>query len=102
MIDVIASITVKEGKIKEFLAIFNANVPKVLAEDGCISYRPVVDVLTGMSVQETNANIVTIIEQWESIEALEAHLAAPHMMTYKEDVQDLISGLGIKILQSAV
>ena len=43
MIHVIAVITAKPGKREEILAHFNANVPGVRAEAGCIEYGAAVD-----------------------------------------------------------
>ena len=43
MIHVIASITIKEGRKSEYLDIFKANIPLVLAEEGCVDYLPTVD-----------------------------------------------------------
>lgn len=43
MINVIATITVSQDKKADFIRIFKANVPNVLAEDGCLEYRPTVD-----------------------------------------------------------
>ena len=34
-------------------------------------------------------NVVTIVEKWEDIEALEAHLIAPHMIAYRKEIQPL-------------
>ncbi len=101
MINVLASIEVKPGRVAEFVAIFKANVPNVLAEDGCIEYVPTVDVATGLPPQVLNANIVTIIEKWESIAHLQAHLVAPHMLAYKEKVKDIVLGVTLKILAAA-
>ena len=42
-VHVIAIITAKPGKREEVLANFNANVPAVHAEDGCIEYGAVID-----------------------------------------------------------
>ena len=70
MITVLASIYVKPGEKGKFLDIFKANVPAVCAEKGCVSYVPMVDVDTQLPPQEMDENIVTIVEQWESIEAL--------------------------------
>lgn len=101
MINVLASIRVAKGKRDAFLEIFNANVPKVREEEGCIEYFPAVDVETGLPPQVLDEDIVTIIEKWESIEALRAHLAAPHMLAYKEQVKDLVENLSLKVLQQA-
>jgi quinol monooxygenase YgiN len=70
---VIATVETKEGKRDEYLAIFKANVPNVLAEDGCLEYGATVDVegselshITGAP----NNNSVIIIEKWASLQAL--------------------------------
>ena len=49
MIDVIASIRIKDGHTDEFIEKFKANVAAVLAEEGSIDYHycPVNDSLTG-------------------------------------------------------
>jgi quinol monooxygenase YgiN len=99
MIIVLASIKVKPGTCAEFIKIFNDNVPNVLAEDGCIEYAPTVDAETGLPPQQLDENIVTIVEKWDSVEALKAHLAAPHMLSYKEQVKDIVLDVGLKVLQ---
>ncbi len=101
MINVIASIRVKAGKRSEFLEIFKSNVPKVRAEKGCIEYFPTVDVDSGLPPQSLDENVVTIIEKWESLEALRDHLVAPHMLAYKGKVKDIVEGLSLKVLREA-
>ncbi len=101
MINVIASIQIKEGRVSEFIEIFKANVPKVLEEKGCIEYVPTIDVPTGLPPQALNENVVTIIEKWDSLEALQAHLSAPHMLAYKEKVEGIVDGMSIKVLKEA-
>jgi quinol monooxygenase YgiN len=99
MIIVLATIRVKEGKVPEFLKIFTANVPLVLAEKGCLEYVPTVDVETGLAPQKLDADCVTIVEKWENIAALKAHLAAPHMVEYQKKVKDIVAGVSLKVLQ---
>ncbi|NKB69860.1 MAG: antibiotic biosynthesis monooxygenase [Candidatus Latescibacteria bacterium] len=101
MISVLAFITVKAGKRAEFIEAFKANVPNVLAEDGCIEYAPTVDVKPALPRQEVDDNSVTIIEKWDSGEALQAHLQAPHMLAFREKAVDLVEGTTIKVLQEA-
>jgi quinol monooxygenase YgiN len=101
MIHVLASIQVKEGRQADFLAIFKANVPNVLKEAGCIEYGPTVDVATKLPPQVLDKNIVTIVEKWESLAHLEAHLVAPHMLAYKEKVKDIVLNVALKILGPA-
>ncbi len=101
MIHVIASVSVKPGKVSEFLEAFKANVPAVKNEEGCIDYAPTMDVETGLPPQVLDENMVTIIEKWSSVEALQAHLASPHMATYREKVKDIVLGLSLKVLEEA-
>ncbi|MDP7269576.1 MAG: antibiotic biosynthesis monooxygenase, partial [Pirellulales bacterium] len=67
MINVIASISVKASERDAFIEIFKANVPKVLEKEGCVEYSAKVDFQTDIPIQETNANVVTVIEKWESL-----------------------------------
>ncbi|MCR9230409.1 MULTISPECIES: putative quinol monooxygenase [Gimesia] len=102
MIFVIADIEIAEGKQAAFLEAFHKLVPLVHAEDGCIEYGPAVDEDTDIPVQVKNGSqIVTVMEKWESVDALKAHLAAPHMLTYREQVADLVKGTTIKVLKPA-
>jgi len=102
MIHVIASIEVAEGKRDAFLAEFHNNVPNVKAEAGCMDYGPAIDLPTGIGAQiPIRENVVTIIERWESLDVLNAHLAAPHMATYRDKVKDLVKGATLQILQPA-
>ena len=101
MIHVIASIHIKEGRMAEFIEIFKANIPHVLEEKGCIEYAPTVDVLTGLPPQEMNENVVTIVEKWDSLEDLRSHLSAPHMLSYKEKVEDIVVKVVLKVLERA-
>jgi quinol monooxygenase YgiN len=101
MITVLASIRVREGQRAAFLDIFNANVPKVRQESGCIEYFPAIDIDSGLPVQRLDENVVTIIEKWQSLEALGTHLSAPHMLEYKEKVKTLVEEVSLKVLQEA-
>lgn len=102
MICVIASIRVREGARDAFLEIFNANVPAVLRESGCLEYFPSIDVDAALPVQKLDDRVVTIIEKWQSLEALREHLSAPHMLDYKEKVKDLVEDVSLKVLQEAM
>lgn len=101
MVHVLASIRVVPGRKADFIKIFKANVPNVLNEDGCIEYIPTVDFPSGFSSQELDENLVTIIEKWESLEHLQAHLVASHMNSYQEQVKDMVEHVGLKVLGDA-
>jgi quinol monooxygenase YgiN len=100
MIQVIATIELKPGCREEFLPLLNDNVPKVKAEDGCLAYDPFVDIDSGLPVQgEISDNVVTLVEAWSSLEALQAHLKAPHMAEYREKVKDMVTNVTIQVLK---
>lgn len=101
MISVIASIKVKPGRMAELLEAFKANVPNVLAEDGCVEYFPAVDIKADLPPQVLDSNMVTIIEKWESLDALRTHLQATHMKAYKAKTADMVDGVSLKVLQDA-
>ncbi|NIA14810.1 MAG: antibiotic biosynthesis monooxygenase [Nitrospiraceae bacterium] len=99
---VVAAIEVKPGKRSEFIDIFKSNIPNVLAEDGCFFYEPVVDFPSGIGIQDPlRENVMTVVEKWASIEALQAHLKAPHMVTYGQQVKDLVTGVKLQVMQPA-
>ncbi len=99
MINVIASIQINDGQLSEFIDIFKSNVPKVLKEKGCIEYIPTIDVPTGLPPQELNENGVTIVEKWDSLEDLKAHLSSPHMRSYREATKHLVADMSVKVLK---
>lgn len=101
MLHVIAQIEIRPGKRDSFLKEFHQLVPQVLAEKGCIEYGPTVDAATDLDRQHVDENLVTIIERWESLEDLKAHLSAPHMDQYRERVKDLVVGARLQILRAA-
>lgn len=99
MVHVIALVTVKPGAVSEFLGIFKANVPLVRAEKGCIQYVPTVDVDADLPPQVMDENTVTIVEAWDSLEDLRAHLVSPHMLVYREKAGGIIENVTIKVLR---
>jgi quinol monooxygenase YgiN len=102
MIHVIADITIKEGQRDAFLRLFHEIVPAVLAEEGCLAYGPTIDVDSGLGVQEAcRANLVTVMEQWESVDALKKHLEMPHMEEFRGKVADIVDGLALRVCEPA-
>jgi quinol monooxygenase YgiN len=99
MIYVIATVEVKAGKREAFLAEFHRNIPNVRAENGCLEYSPTVDVKTDIKAQiPLRDNVVTVVEKWDSLPALQAHLGAAHMTAYRERVKDLVVGVTLQVL----
>jgi quinol monooxygenase YgiN len=102
MIHVVAAITTQPGQRAAVLQAFKANVPAVLAEAGCIEYTAVVDMPNGPSIQaRLGDDTFFVIEKWESMAALSAHGASPHMVAYGTRTRDLVASRAIHILTDA-
>jgi quinol monooxygenase YgiN len=100
MIHVLAIITAKPGQRDAILAAFRANMPAVHAERGCIEYGPAVDAegMGGFPQAKFGPDTFVVIEKWESIDALKAHAAAPHMAAYGAKTKELIASRVIHVL----
>ncbi len=100
MIHVIAVITAKPGKRDAILQAFRANVPAVRAEKGCIEYGAAVDADNALAVQtKWGPDTFLVIEKWDSMDALKAHAAAPHMAAYGAKTKEMIASRVIHILE---
>jgi quinol monooxygenase YgiN len=77
-------------------------MPKVRAEQGCMEYGPAVDVATSIPIQTPpRESVVLVIEKWESVEALLAHLAAPHMADFRAATGQSVRSVAIQVLEPA-
>lgn len=102
MIHVIAIITTQPGMRDAVLAEFRANVPAVLAEDGCIEYGPAVDAADAPASQAPlGPDTFMVVEKWADLAALRAHAAAPHMAAYAARVKAMLADRTIHILSPA-
>jgi quinol monooxygenase YgiN len=102
MIHVVAVITAKPGKREQILQAFRGNVPAVRAEKGCIEYGAAIDAENALAFQtKWGPDTFLVIEKWESMEALKAHAAAPHMAAYGAKTKELIAARVIHILSPA-
>ena len=102
MIHVLALITARPGKREEVLAHMRANIPAVLAEDGCIEYGPAIDADGACAIQAPlGPDTFVVIEKWESLAHLKAHGVAPHMKAYGDKTRELVSSRVIHVLAPA-
>ena len=102
MIHVIATIELVEGERDAFLKEFRAVVPKVRAEAGCLEYGPTVDTVSGIAAQAApRPNVVTVVEKWNDLASLQAHLVAPHMQEYRPRVKHLVRSTTLQVLEPA-
>jgi len=102
MVHVLAMITTKPGLRDAVLETFNANVPAVRAEQGCIEYGAAVDADGAGGFQTPlGPDSLVVIEKWESADALKAHAASPHMRAYAAKTKDLLASRVIHVLSPA-
>ena len=102
MIHVLAVITAKPGMRSKILEHFKANVPAVRAEQGCIEYGAAVDAEDALPFQTRwGPDTFVVVEKWESMDALKAHAAAPHMAAYGAKTKEMIASRVIHILSPA-
>jgi quinol monooxygenase YgiN len=100
MIHVIATIRNAPGRRDELIAAFRELVPVVRAEAGCIEYGTAIDLETPIAAQvPVLEDAVTVVEKWDSLPALQAHLVAPHMQSHRERVKNIVTGVEIRILK---
>ena len=85
----------------EVLEAFNANVPAVHAEDGCIEYGAAVDAEAGAIQTKYGEDTFVVVEKWASLDALRAHGASAHMAAYAAKVKDLLANRTIHVLTDA-
>lgn len=102
MVHVIAILTAKPGLRDQVLEAFRANVPAVLAEDGCIEYGATIDA-DGVGSFQTRFgdDTIVIVEKWASLEALGAHARSPHMAEYGAKTKDLLAERVIHVMSPA-
>lgn len=102
MIHVVAVITAKPGMRDQILNAFRANMPAVHAEKGCIEYGPAIDSegVGGFQAQ-FGPDTFVVLEKWESLDALKAHAASPHMAAYGAKTRDMIQSRVIHVLSPA-
>jgi quinol monooxygenase YgiN len=102
MICVIATIETAPGRRNDLLTMLKGLVPKVRAEQGCIEYGPMIDVASGLDAQTPlRENVVTMVEKWESLAALTAHLKTPHMAEFFRQAEAIQQWLSLEVLEPA-
>ena len=84
MIVVTGFLTIAPDKRAEAEAAIATLVPLTEAEDGCVQYR--------YSADLGNATRINIVEQWESEEAMTAHMGATHFADFMAVIGNCIGG----------
>jgi quinol monooxygenase YgiN len=102
MICVIATIQVAAGRREELIDLFRPLMPKVRAEQGCIEYAAMIDTRSRLAAQDPiRDNTLVVVEKWESIAALNAHLKTIHMAEYFQKAEELRLSMSLQVLEPA-
>jgi quinol monooxygenase YgiN len=102
MICVIATIETVAGRRDDLLAVFRGLAPTVRAEKGCIEYTAMIDTPSGLDAQgPLRPNVVTVVEKWESVAALGAHLKTPHMAEYRRQTESMRQSFSLQVFEPA-
>ena len=99
MIHVLAILTATSGNRATLLEAFQANVPAVHAEKGCIEYTAVIDVAGADPALGPDTFVV--VEKWATMADLKAHAVAPHMTAYSARTRDLLAKRAVHVLEAA-
>lgn len=100
MIEVVAEIACQPGRRQQVLEAVLANQVRVQAEVGCLAYRPLVDVAASLPEQLQDGNGLVVLEQWQSLKHLQAHLASPHRLDFQRDTGEWIQQVRLRVLAS--
>ncbi|MDW7671841.1 MAG: putative quinol monooxygenase [Bacillota bacterium] len=84
MITIVAKSVLKEGKVEDFKVITRELIEESRKEAGCISYNLYQDV--------KNHKILTFIEEWEDLEAIELHNVSEHFTRIVPQLSELREG----------
>ena len=80
------------GKLAGLGDALARNIAATRAEAGCLAYSYGVDVL--------EPDLLHISEQWESMEAIDAHMAAPHMAELMGAIGPAIEAVSVKAYEA--
>jgi len=101
MVHVIVTMRIKEGQMPAFLTACAELRPQVLQEPGCFAYDYTRDAASPRGGQQPiEADRITLIERWESMDALKAHLETPHMKAAGAKMTDMRASIELRFTES--
>jgi quinol monooxygenase YgiN len=80
---VVATFTIRDGLIDEAIAEFESVIAATHDEPGCITYA--------LHRDNANPSRLVMVERWESQDALNSHIQAPHMAKLGEFAAEMLS-----------
>ena len=91
-----------EANLADYVAKTLAVVPTVRAEEGCRMYTLLRDAETDWDKpMRFGERTMWMLEKWDSVDALKAHLQTPHMKAFGPTVRDMRAGSTFHVLQEA-
>ena len=81
MIVVQVEVIVEPGSASKVVDAVKKMETATRQEAGCLKYAFAVDI--------SDPGMVRVIERWESMDAIKAHMASPHMAQFQKDVMAL-------------
>jgi len=94
MVHAVFTVDLHLGKRDAWLAEVRKIISDVRAEAGCVEYVPTYDAETDFGNQfRLGPDKVVIIEEWETLAHLKAHMTAPHMQAYRPKVKDFVKSV---------
>lgn len=94
MIKVVAENKIKQDRIEEFLALASKLREETNAKDeGCIHYDLYRD--------KDDPSVLTFLEEWESMEALEKHMEAEHFKEIVPQFKPLVEKEAVRLYKPA-
>ena len=94
MIKVVAKGYFYEGKAEEAIKLYEELVEKTRKEDGCISYSLFRDI--------EDDSILTMIEEWESKDALDKHKKTEHFTRLVPIIGELRKSSEVNVYQQVI
>jgi len=104
MIHVTALVRLKPGMLAPALDLYRVLVPQVLAnEPGCLEYAPTIDCEQLAENQESDADMIVVVERWKSVEDFKAHLLGPpHVLEFRAAALHCLEKITLKITCDAL
>lgn len=84
MIKIVAKNYIQEGKFDEIMELYKELVEKTVLEPGCVKYELFQDI--------NDPRVLTMIEEWESMGALDAHEKTEHFVRIFPLLKGLVTG----------
>lgn len=104
MLIVIAEIQTHSGAQhhENVINAFKKITPTVLLEDGCYGYELLLDHQADVDFQTKVPDSIIMLEHWQSIDHLNAHLQTAHMQAYQQQVKDDVLSVKIRIMEKGI